>query len=370
MRVPFFELGAYHASLRSDAQAAFLRVFDSGRFILGQEVAAFERESAAFLGVEHAVGVSSGTDALVCALGALGVGPGDRVLTTPFTFFATVEAILRVGARPEFCDIDAESFNWSAASLQTQPGAVRAAIAVHLFGRPVPMDAVRAALPGVPVIEDAAQAWGARFRGQRVGGLGEVGCFSLFPSKPLGGFGDGGLVVTSDPALAERCRQIRSHGARQKYLHELPAGGNYRLDELQASLLRLKLRDTSGRRRVRSEIAQYYTEGLSDVGELVVPTQPNSGGHAWAVYCLRVLKRREELVEYLLRRGVETQIYYPYPVHLQPVMSGFGFRVGDFPIAEQAAQEALALPIYPELAPEQQAWVVASIRAFFGREAP
>lgn len=363
--VPFFDLGPYHARLRGELQAALTRVVERGAFILGDEVRALEAEVARDLGVAAAVGVSSGTDALVCALSSLGMGPGCRVVTTPFTFFATVGAILRVGAKPVFCDIDPETLNWSSASLVHAPVA-EAAIAVHLFGRPTPCAAVRAALPNTALVEDAAQAFGARDGQHRVGSGGALGCFSFFPTKPLGALGDGGMVVTSDQELAERCRRLRAHGASAKYVHDVPLGGNYRLDELQAAVLRLKLPHCEARLAQRRWLAARYSEALAEVSELQLPPPAAPGEHAWSVYSVRVLGERQRLETALASSGIQSMRYYPLPLHLQPALRSFGYARGDFPHAERAAEECLALPLHPDLAEAQQDAVIAAVRRCFG----
>jgi dTDP-4-amino-4,6-dideoxygalactose transaminase len=365
MQVPFFDLAEYHAALLPEAERVFRRVFSSGRAILGEEVRAFEAELRCYLEAPHVVGVSSGTDALVVALSALGVTRGDRILTTPLSFFATAEAIARLGAIPVFCDVDISTYNWSLKSLELAPRDVCGALLVHLFGRICPLAPVKQSVRDGFVVEDAAQAFGARSDGHAAGTLADAGCYSFFPSKPLGALGDAGAIVTSTAALAERCFALRSHDAQAKYVHASARGGNYRLDELQAGLLRLKLKGSEQRRQKRCEIAETYRASLTDVGELVVPSA--ALGDAWSVYAPRVLERRDELQEFLKAAGVGSAVYYPCPIHLQPAFRDLGYAPGDFPVAERLSRELLALPIYPELGAAEQQWVIECVRRFFGR---
>jgi dTDP-4-amino-4,6-dideoxygalactose transaminase len=369
MNVPFFDPRPQHASLTGQLQHAFNRFLDEPRFILGEHVAQFERAAAEQLQVAHAIGVSSGTDALLCSLLALGVGPGDEVITTPFTFAATAEAIVRSGAVPRFVDVDPDSLNIDvnavAAALTPR---TRALLPVHLFGSPVDMTALLqlAERHGLPVLEDAAQAWGARYRDQPVGGLGRLGAFSFFPSKPLGGWGDGGLIVTQDAALAERCRQLRSHGKNGRGEFEL-LGGNFRLDALQAALLAVKLPHVAQWQRERTEIAEQYSRDLADVPGLRLPSPPTQGASAWSVYTLRITTNkagdRDAVRAALQKRGVETAIYYSRPLHFEPAFQGA--RV-PLPVAEQAAREVLSLPIFPGLSVEQRTYISQQLRMICG----
>jgi dTDP-4-amino-4,6-dideoxygalactose transaminase len=305
--------------------------------------------------VAHVVGVSSGTDALVLALMALGIGPGDEVITTPFSFFATVGAIVRLGARPVMVDIERESFNLDGAAARAAIGArTRAVVPVHLFGRPAILPALE-----VPVVEDAAQAIGAAAL------TGVAGCLSFFPSKNLGAFGDAGAVYCADAALADRMRLMRAHGARPKYVHQV-VGGNFRLDTVQAAVLRVKLPQLAAWTRARRANAARYrqlfaaTRGIP--AELVVPA--DAPGHIYNQFCLRA-PRRDALREHLTRAGIGTEIYYPVPFHLQPCFAGWGLGRGAFPESERAAAEALAIPIYAELTESQQATVVEAIASFY-----
>lgn len=360
-RIPVVDVGAGIATLLGPITDATARVLRSGTFVLGPEVLAFEAEIARFLGVSHAVGVSSGTDALVCALAALGIGANDEVITTPFTFVATAEAIRRVGARPRFVDVSEETLQLDAMQVSSAVSAcTKAIVPVHLFGH-------AAELPdlGVPIVEDAAQAIGARVHGRRVGSSGELGCFSFFPAKPLGALGDGGLVVTSDAGLAERVRSLRQHGATRKH-HYAALGGNYRLDALQAAVLRVKLPHLDGWLAQRRVLANAYAERLGGVPQVRVPVTASGVEPAWSNYVIRVPSHdRDELAAFLGENGVETAIHYPTPLHLQPIFADLGHRESDFPVAERAAREVLALPLYPELPLADLEYVVQCIERFF-----
>jgi dTDP-4-amino-4,6-dideoxygalactose transaminase len=367
--VPLFDGQAQHAPLASVIHEAIARVIAAQRFILGEEVSAFEREIADWLGVEHAVGVSSGSDALLVALLALGVGPGDEVITTPYSFFASTGAILRVGARPVFADIDPVSFNVSPAQVARALGPkTRAILPVHLFGRAAEMGelAALAARARVAIVEDAAQAIGARVDDARVGTLGSAGCFSFFPSKNLGAYGDGGLLVSANPALAESARSLRSHGFAPKH-HSRLLGGNFRLDALQAAVLRAKLPELSGWNARRQALAERYIELLGPLAEraperLVLPARAGAQ-HVFNQFVVRS-PERAQLAERLRAAGVETARYYPLPIHLQDVCQSLGYRRGDFPETERACEEALALPIYPGLRSEQLEHVARALAAF------
>jgi dTDP-4-amino-4,6-dideoxygalactose transaminase len=373
LTVPLLDLRAQFAPLRADIHAAIARVCDAQHFILGREVEGLERELEAFLGVAHAVGVSSGSDALLAALMALDVGPGDEVVTTPFSFFATAGAIARLGARPVFVDIESATFNIDArAAASAMTSKTKAVIPVHLFGQSADMAPLleAAARTGVPVVEDAAQAIGASYRGKPVGGLGAAGCFSFFPTKNLGAFGDGGLVTTNDAALARKLRAIRQHGGEVKYHHDL-VGGNFRLDALQAAILRVKLPHleswTEGRRRNAARYeALFRTAGLE--GRVTLPARAPDTTHVYNQFVIRV-PDRDRLRTHLQSSGIGTEVYYPIPLHLQPCFRGLGHRSGSFPVSEAAANEVLALPIYGELTEAQQSWVVESIRDFLQRRA-
>ena len=363
MRVPFFDRTRADAALEPELTAAFQRVFRSGQYILGEEVAAFERECAAFIEVPHAVGVSSGTDALIVALLALGVGPGDEVICPAYTFFATASAIARVGATPVLADIDPATYNVDPASVAARVGPrTKAIVPVHLFGLAADMDALREIAGAIPIIEDAAQAFGAARRDRKVGALGALGCFSFFPTKNLGGFGDGGLVTTTDDALAARARAIRAHGAAVKHEHTL-MGGNFRLDALQAALLRVKLPRVSDGIAARRERASRYRQMLAGEASLTLP--PEGGTLNQFVIRVRGAGARDRLRASLVERGVGTEIYYPRPLHLQPALASLGHAEGSYPHAEAAARETLALPIFPELTEPEIGYVVEQVIAFF-----
>jgi dTDP-4-amino-4,6-dideoxygalactose transaminase len=354
-RVPLLDLAAQHRPLRDELLAAMTRVMDANAFILGPEVQKLESELAAALAVKHVVGLSSGTDALLVALMALGVGPGDEVVTTPFSFYATIGCIARLGARPVLVDIESASFNLDprAVAAAVNPR-TRAVITVHLFGRPAALPAVP-----VPVIEDAAQAVGAC----KIQGL--ASCLSFFPSKNLGAFGDGGALCTDDPAFAARVELLRAHGSKPKYVHQL-VGGNFRLDALQAAVLRVKLphlpRWTAARRTNAQRYRQLFAATPGIPAELVVPA--DAPGHIYNQFVIRA-PRRDGLRQHLTELGIGTEIYYPLPFHLQPCFPDLGYAEGAFPEAEGASREVLALPIYPEMTEEQQAYVVGQVASFY-----
>lgn len=368
MQVPLLDLKGQTAALRGDIDAALARVVTSGHFILGPEVEGLEAEVAALAGARFAVGMSSGTDALVAALMALDVGPGDEVVTTPYSFFATVGSIARLGARPVLCDVEPGTLNVDcerAAALCTPR--TKAFIPVHLYGRMARHEVFRAARPEVPIIEDAAQSIGAERHGVRAGAFGLCGCLSFFPSKNLGGFGDGGMVLTSDEAFARRLRSLRAHGSTpgRKYHHEI-VGGNFRLDALQAAVLRAKLPHLEAFSAARARNAARYRELLAG-GPVELPPPEEPGERC--VYNQFVIRaeRRDALQAYLKEHGVGSEVYYPVPLHLQPCFAGLGHGPGAFPAAEAAARTSLALPIYPELEPVQLDYVAEQIRAFYGR---
>lgn len=360
------DLQSQHAPLRPALEAAAARVIASGRYVQGGEVAAFEREMAIACRVPHAVGVSSGTDALICLLLAAGVQPGDEVLTTAFSFFATAEAIVRVGARPVFTDVDPATLNLDGVAGAARLGPrTRAVLVVHLFGRPARLEALvpACAAAGIPIVEDAAQAVGGRLPdGRPVGGLGIGAGLSFFPAKNLGGFGDGGMVLTADAALAARVRRLRNHGADRKH-HHLETSGNFRLDELQAALLRVKLPHLAGWTKARCLVAAAYRQRLAGL-PLALP--PDDQGCVWHQFVIRVpASRRDQLAQHLAEREIETAVHYPTPLHLQPALAWLGHRPGDFPNAERAAQDSLALPIFPELTNGQLARVTDAVADFF-----
>ena len=367
--VPLLDLKAQYRSIRGDIDAAVARVIESQYFILGPEVAAFEQEIAAHCGVQHAVGMSSGTDALLAALMALNVGPGAEVVVPSYTFFATAGVIARLGAKPVFIDIDPVTFNIdpdaAAAALNSRTKAI---IPVHLYGRVADMDAIMAAARerNVVVIEDAAQAIGATDRqGRQAGSVGDMGCYSFFPSKNLGGFGDGGMCVSNSDEYAHVLRMLRMHGMEPKYFHSL-VGGNFRLDALQAAVLRVKLKHLDGWTHARRQNAALYRELFAEVGLDGAITLPSDEpGHIYNQFVIRA-PDRDALQAHLKANDIGTEIYYPVPLHMQQCFAGLGYRAGDLPHAEAAARETLALPIYPELEDKQLLHVVRSISEFYG----
>lgn len=366
--IPLLDLKAQYASIRAELDEAVARVVESQGFVLGPEVEAFEEEIAAYLGVRHAVGVASGTDALLIPLKAMGADPGAEVIVPSFTFFATAGAVWNAGFRPVFCDVDPTTFNVSRATLEAAwTERTAAVIPVHLFGRTAPMGEILdlATERGAFVLEDAAQAIGASGPEGKAGAVGDAGAFSFFPTKNLGGFGDGGLVTTDDPALAERVAKLRVHGGRQMYHHEL-VGTNSRLDALQAAVLRVKLRYLDGWAEARARNAARYREELAEVAEILLPGDGGEGArHVYNQFTVRA-RRRDELRRFLTDRGIGTGVYYPEPLHLQECFASLGGRAGTLPATETLCGEVLSLPIFPELGEERLAAVCEAVRAFYG----
>ncbi len=364
-RIPIYDPKPEIAALRDALDTAIERVLASGRFILGPEVEAFEREVAEYLGVRYAIGVNSGTDALVIALRALGIGPGDEVITTPFTFFATAEAISLVGARPVFVDIHPQTFGLDPEHVQEAlTPRTRAIVPVHLYGHAVDMAPILriARERGLKVLEDVAQAFGGVYQGQKLGTLGDAAAFSFFPTKNLGGIGDGGLIATNDPQVAEQARMLRAHGARRKYHNEM-LGYNSRLDALQAAVLRVKLRQVDAWNARRRAVARRYQTALEDVAGITLPTEARQVTHVYHQYTIRVHHgRRDALRAHLAAAGIGSMVYYPVPVHRLPV---YDWPPGSLPYAEAAATEVLSLPMGPFLSPEHQHAVIETVRAFF-----
>ncbi|MEJ2719077.1 MAG: DegT/DnrJ/EryC1/StrS family aminotransferase [Deltaproteobacteria bacterium] len=367
--VPLLDLKSQYQTIKNEVSQSIDRVVENQRFILGPEVEALEKEIAEYCGSKFAVGVSSGTDALLVSLMALGVSPGDEVITTPFTFFATVGAILRVGATPVFADIEPGTFNIDPTKVRHRiTPKTKAIIPVHLFGQCADMDPITAIAQekGIPIIEDAAQAIGARYKGRCAGNLGTLGCFSFFPSKNLGAFGDGGMVTTSDESLADRMRIVRNQGAKPKYYHRM-VGGNFRLDAIQAAILRVKLKHLDAWSEKRRANAAFYTRRLHEAGlspaKVVTPTTVQQT-HVFNQYVIRA-KERDGLKEFLKANGVGTEIYYPSPMHLQECLIDRGYKKGDFPVTEMACESALALPIYAELTQSQKEYVVSKIEEYY-----
>jgi len=367
MQVPLLDLKPQYARLRDQIKAAIDEVCESCRFILGPKVEQFEKQVAEYLGVKHAIGVSSGTDALLCSLMAIGVGPGDEVITTPFTFFATAGSIARLGARPVFVDIEPDTFNIDPTKIeQAITARTKAIIPVHLFGQAAEMDPIVqiARKHNIRIIEDAAQAIGAKYKGQFVGGIGDLGCLSFFPSKNLGGFGDGGMIVTNDDDLAERCRVLRVHGSKPKYYHKF-VGGNFRLDALQAAVLSVKLKYLDEWHEARRQNAAWYDQRLKDLPVTTPQIRPYNYS-IYNQYTIRVADgRRDALREHLKAKGIGTEIYYPLPLHLQECFAYLGYKEGDLPEAEKAAKEVLSIPVWPEMTEQQRAYVTDAIAEFF-----
>jgi len=374
VNVPQLDLGPQYQSIKTDIDAAIARVLDSGHFIMGPEVAAFEQEVAEFCNVTHAIGVASGTDALLLSLRAIGVEPGDMVLLPSFTFFATAGTVHNLGAVPVFIDINPITYNIDPAALETLlkespnlQAKAKAVIPVHLYGQMADMDPILeiAKRYNLEVIEDAAQAIGTSAAGKQAGTLGKTGCFSFFPSKNLGAFGDGGMIISSDDALAERLRRLRVHGSKPKYYHQL-AGYNSRLDALQAAILRVKLKHLNDWSAGRQAKAKRYDDLLAAIPEIKTPVVAAANTHIYHQYTIRVLNgQRDALAQHLKDQGIGTSIYYPMPLHLQECFSHLGYCEGDLPHTEQTCTEVLSLPIFPELEEAQIQTVVQSIVDFF-----
>jgi len=370
-RVPLVDLDSLHRPIRGEILEAVARCLDRQSFILGEEVLKLEESIAAYCEVPFALGMSSGTDALLVSLMAYGIGPGDEVVTSAFSFFATAGVVSRLGATPVFVDIEEESFNIDPAGIEEQfTERSRVIVPVHLYGQCAEMAPILALAEerGLVVIEDAAQAIGARDPdGRRAGSMGTIGAFSFYPSKNLGAIGDAGMVTTREEGLWETLKRLRTHGASRDYLHHT-VGGNFRMDALQAAALSVKLRYLDEWTRKRRERARCY-EGLFaesglEEGHLRTPKAPSD--HVYYQYVIRA-REREALREHLTQKGIATAIYYPVPLHLQPCFRNLGYAEGDFPVAERAAKESLALPMFPALTEEQQSMVVSAITAFYGR---
>jgi dTDP-4-amino-4,6-dideoxygalactose transaminase len=368
LKVPLLDLQAQYRPLRDEILAAITRVSDSQRFVMGPEIAALEDELARMLDVGHAVAVSSGTDALLLALMTLGVAAGDEVVTSVYSFFATSGVIARLGARPVFVDIDPVTFNLDPAQLAAAvTPRSKAIVPVHLFGLSADLDPIlgEASRCGVPVIEDAAQAIGATCRSRMVGSIGTIGCFSFYPSKNLGAFGEAGLVTTGDAGLARRARLLRNHGMEPKYYHSM-VGGNFRMDEVQAAVLRVKAPHLAAWSEARRLNAARYVRMFGEAGlhgRVTLPVEPRDRRHVFNQFVIRA-PDRDGLKRHLDARGIGSEIYYPAPLHLQPCFADLGHRAGEFPHAERAAKESLAIPVYGELSVEQQQAVVDAIAAF------
>ena len=369
MNVPLLDLQAQYVSLRDDLQQAVERVMSSQRFVLGDEVRGLENSIASYCQTKHAVGCASGSDALLLALMTLDVKAGDEVITTPFTFFATGACIARLGARPVFVDIDPDTYNIDPSRVADAiTSRTKAIMPVHLYGQCAAMDPLLdlGKRRGIPIIEDAAQAIGATDNGRPAGSMGLMGSFSFYPTKNLGGAGDGGILTTNDDDVAARLRRLRAHGGSNEYEHE-EVGINSRLDELQAAVLRVKLPRLDSWSEERARKAAFYTKLLNEADlsfPLATPYVREDGRHIFHQYVIRVPGNRDALMEHLKARGVGTKVYYPIPLHLQKCFNYLGYKAGQFPESESAAKETFALPAYPELTEEQQVYVVESIKSF------
>ena len=364
--IQLVDLTAQYHSIKQEIDEAVLSTLESGHFILGPAVTKFEGSIASYLGVDFGIGLASGTDALVLALRALNIGAGDEVIIPAYTFFATAGTVMAVGAKPVFVDVDPQSYQIDVSKIKAAiTSKTKAIIPVHLYGHPAEMDPILAIARehGLKVIEDNAQGFGAEYLGRKTGALGDIGCLSFFPTKNLGAFGDAGMVVTSDPALAERMRMLRTHGWKKKYYSE-EVGYNSRLDALQAAILQAKFPYVDSWNDKRRELAHRYTEMLAPLG-IVTPVEREWAKHVYHLYILRSSKR-DALQAFLKQKGIASDVYYPLPPHLSVPCREFGYKEGDFPHAELASRETLALPLYPELTLSQQDEVIAAVREFVG----
>jgi dTDP-4-amino-4,6-dideoxygalactose transaminase len=366
--IPAFDIKQQYTTIEAEVSQAVLEVLSSGRYIGGPVVEGFEQQFAAYHGVAECVACNSGTDALYLALRALGIGAGDEVITTPFTFFATTEVISAVGATPVFVDIDAATLNLDVTQISTAiTPRTKAIMPVHLFGQPVDMTALMAIAQShnLAVIEDCAQSTGASWDGKKVGSIGHVGCFSFYPTKNLGGCGDGGAITTNDPELAAKMRVLREHGSKVRYIHD-EIGVNSRLDAIQAIILQIKLRYLDTWNAKRQQIAAYYRQYLSNIPGIITPQELANGVGVWNQYTIRITgndaQHRDAVRSQMQAKGVGSMVYYPLPLHLQPVYTSLGYQAGQLPVSEQACHEVLSLPMYPELTPAQQETVIYTLK--------
>ena len=367
MKIPILDLTAQYNSIKSEIDAAVMKVIESQHFVLGQEVESFEKEVAAYCGTKYAIGVASGTDALILSLKALGIGPGDEVITTPFTFFATAESISITGAKPVFADVDPKTYCINPELIEDKiTKNTKAIIPVHLFGQCADMDRIMeiAKINNLKVIEDTAQAMGAKYKGKQAGSMGDIGALSFFPSKNLGGFGDGGMIITNNKELADKIKMLRVHGSTIRYIHSA-IGINSRLDALQAAILRVKLKHLNRWLDGRRKVARYYDENLKGL-PLITPYAPSYNTHTYHLYVLRVKPSPEKLAKSLNDAGIEARTYYPVPLHLQECYKGLGYKKGDLKESESASSETLAIPIYPELDTEKLSFIVTKINESLG----
>jgi dTDP-4-amino-4,6-dideoxygalactose transaminase len=365
--IPIIDLGGEYLSLKKQIDAAVARVLQSGSYVLGEETRLFEHEIASYGGVKHAIGVNSGTDAILLALRALNIGPGDEVIVPAMTFIATAEPIVQLGATPVFADIDSKTYNLDPHQVQTKiTRKTKAIIAVHLYGQPADMDSLLllAKSQNIPLIEDMAQALGASYKGKKVGSFGAMACLSFYPTKNLGACGDAGMVLTSDDALARRLRGLRNHGAQVKYHHD-EIGYNSRLDEIQAAILRIKLPLLDGWNKKRMELAHLYSKSLSNA-PVQHPQAAPEGKHIFHLYSI-CTPQRDALQTWLGQQGISSATHYPKPLHLQTAFKVLGGKPGDYPQSERLAKETLSLPLYPTLSPKDILRVVLAVRSFFNK---
>ena len=372
-KIKFLDLSSQYKSIKKEIDKAIKRVLESNQFIGGDEVKEFEKEIAKFCSTKYALSVNSGTDALFLSLKALGIGLRDEVITTPFTFISTAEVIANCNAKPVFVDIDPKTFNINPLKIEEKINKkTKAIIPVHLFGQMADMTRIMriARKYGLYVIEDAAQAIGAEYKNKKAGTFSDLGCFSFFPSKNLGGYGDGGMVVSNNEELAEKIRLLKNHGSspKEKYLN-LILGTNSRLDTIQAAILRVKLKHLEEWSKARAKKAGLYTNQLGKLKELITPSIASGRTHIFHQYTIRVNEQvRDKLNKYLSSQGIPTMIYYPVPLHLQPAFKYLGYKKGDFPEAEKASEEVISLPIYPELNKNDQNFIIKKIRTFLAKE--
>ena len=367
MKVPAFDLTRQYKKISNELLPLLEQTFSKGQFILGENVHLLEEELANYCNTKYSLGVASGTDALLISLEALGIKEGDEVITTPFTFFATSEVISLLKAKPVFVDIDPVTYNIDPDKVEDAISPkTKGIIPVHLFGQMAEMDDLTylAEKYDLFIVEDACQAIGAEYKGKKAGSIGDTGCFSFFPTKNLGGYGDGGLITTNNEEVYEKAKLLRVHGSSKKYYHEI-IGHNSRLDEIQAVILRVKLRYLDSWIERRREIARIYSENLKEL-DIIVPEEKPYLKHVYHQYVIRV-KKRDELQNYLASKGIGTAIYYPLPLHLQKCYEDLGYKKGDFPEAEKASEEVLALPMWPELTNEEVYYVIESIKEFYKR---
>jgi len=374
MKIPLLDLKAQYDGIKDEVSRVVNSVMESQYFILSEEVSRLEEEVAKYTNIPHAAGLASGTDALILSLKACGIGEGDRVITTPFTFFATSEAASLLGCIPVFVDIEPDTYNIDPSKIEefmkeVSPSlrrSVKAIIPVHLYGQCADMTRVMkiAQKYGLKVIEDCCQAIGATHNGAQAGSFGVTGCFSFFPSKNLGGFGDGGMVVSSDRAIIERIKKLRVHGSAEQYIHE-EIGYNSRLDSLQAAVLRVKLRKLDMWLDGRRKIAKRYDEAFSAVPGIVIPKVSEGNVHTYHQYTIRV-EDRDDMLKYLNKEGIAARVYYPVPLHLQPCYKGMGYHIGKLPVSESAAEKVLSIPVYPELSEDMVDYVIDKVTSYLG----